>query len=120
MEKVYSYVRLGEDSSLYFDKAYYLVGQHFPHESVKFGYKGVIHGHKFFVKFNNITDEDRLAFALKTGIHLNIEYDEPKILVGLENDGRGSPSLEPKRWVEFGEITKYLHILPEESLFDEI
>lgn len=120
MEKVYSYVRLGEESSSYFDRAYYLVGRYFPHESVKFGYKGVIRGHKFFAKFNDITDEDRLAFELRTGIHLSLEYDEPKILVGLENDRSGHPCLEPKRWVEYGEMTKYLHILSEERLFDEI
>lgn len=99
-------------SSDSFDRAYYLVGKYFPKESVEFGYQS-ISGHKIFVRSEEISDEDRIVFKLKTGILLQEDNDIPRWVGGAE-DGNGK--LPIKQWLTYDEVKFYLRIQEESKL----
>ena len=99
----------GDDSSDQFDRAYHLIGKYFPQESLNLGYDYYKGSHTLFICGTELSDEDRVFFKLKTGIHLTETHLTPKTL-----NYRYNPK---KIWVTYDEMRQCLDIKPEEKLF---
>jgi hypothetical protein len=119
VERTYSYSTAGNNSSGNWDKVYYLVGKYFCRESVKFGYDNIGNNHVFFLLCDELPDEDRTYFHLKTGINL-IETDlSPRLLKGLDTNRAGEFVHPAKHWLTYDEVPNYLNIRLEKQVLDD-